>query len=94
MKSRIPQTMMTMMEMSVVFKMPEPHGRNRCSVCMLDMTEMCPRSRGFVGRFMSETGYDTKHHTCHRFMITENERQTRYKEVLEKLHQNIKVDIN
>lgn len=52
---------------------------------------MCPRQSTFVGRVMSDlANFDFT--SCHRFCMTTNERERRWKIVMDKMHENIEIE--
>lgn len=62
-----------------------------CKQCRWLQTEMCPRHVDFVGRHLREpSDYPT---ICHRFTITQEERERRWQQVMDKLHENLGDDI-
>lgn len=62
-----------------------------CNVCRWSHSEMCPRQSTFVGRVMSDlANFDFT--SCHRFCMTTNERERRWKIVMDKMHENIEIE--
>lgn len=78
-----------------LFRTYAQHVDDGCNVCGLDKTIMCPKNRSFIGRHLSdpEKFYINENKRCHRFILSQREREKRDKEMLHKLSENIQIDI-
>lgn len=69
----------------------ETHGvTDSCEHCRWFETAMCPNNDNFIGRTLFDVGQkQSKYRICHRFVLTNKERERRWQQVLDKLHENI-----
>lgn len=63
-----------------------------CNVCRWNRTEMCPLNSDFIGRAMIDIE-NFNFTNCHRFCMTVEERERRWQIVMDKMHENIEIDI-
>jgi len=62
----------------------------KCYHCRWIYSKMCPRDVDYVGRYMSNPDIIKKRrdNICHRFVMTNDERERRWNQVMYKLHEN------
>ena len=87
------------MQLTPIFKNIGPQSDNKCGVCLLDRTNMCPRrftsgphpmkKPTFVGRYMHDPDEYYNVSKCHRFILTPAERHLRNQRLLRKLKANL-----
>lgn len=65
------------------------HGvENQCYQCRWERTAMCPYSDQYRGRVMFDTSL-RRNNACHRFVMTEAERERRWQQVMNKMSENL-----
>lgn len=61
-----------------------------CHVCMWQKTKMCPHQENFIGNHLRDPEkISNRIEICHRYMITNQERQRRWQITMQKLHENL-----
>lgn len=67
--------------------------RNLCSCCRWNHTNMCPRRSDYAGRRLEnpDRAY-TDRDICHRFVMTKEEQEYRWQEIMNKMHENLETD--
>lgn len=73
-----------------MFEQPTHGVKDTCDVCRWFKTTMCPHNDAFVGRPLFDTAQTMREYrTCHRFTLTNKERERRWQQVMDKMHENI-----
>jgi len=64
--------------------------RNRCGCCVWQQTEKCPQHRDFNGRRLFDVNKSVQY--CHRFKMTDEEKERRWQLTMDKLGEGLKDD--